>query len=237
MKKGVVKPWVSCHSSPVFAIKKPMKLGETIQQWRTLVDLRACNAALVPHRYPVPSTSEIFATLSPDFKVYSGFGACDGFLQVPVDESTFDFLAFMSMPVKVGTNIIVETTNKKREVIEPNVYSQFTFCVLPQGSQFSPSIFTEELISTTAKGLPEYWNVNVFVFVDDICIGSEDYDTHLKIFRKLAAALYNDGWTLAHHKTSFMKQSLRFLGLVISSIKVPVDGDNADEATCKIWGD
>ena len=237
MKKGVVKPWVSCHSSPVFAIKKPMKPGEVIQRWRTLVDLRACNAALVPHRYPVPSTSEIFASLSPDFKVFSGFDACDGFFQVPVDESTFDFLAFMSMPVKVEEEIVVETTNGKREVIEPNVYSQFTFCVLPQGSQFSPSIFTEELISTIAKGLPEYWNVNVFVFVDDICIGTEDYDTHLVIFRKLAAALYNDGWTLARQKTSFMKESLRFLGLVISSVKVPEDGDNVDDACCKIWGD
>jgi hypothetical protein len=106
MKKGVVKPWVSCHSSPVFAIKKPLTPGETIQRWRTLVDLRTCNPALVSHRYPVPSTSEIFASLSPDFKVFSGFDACDGFFHVPVDESTFDFLAFMNMPVNVDEEII-----------------------------------------------------------------------------------------------------------------------------------
>ena len=43
--------------------------------------------------------------------MFSGFDACDGFFQVPVDESIFDFLTFMSMSVKVGKEIVVDTTN------------------------------------------------------------------------------------------------------------------------------
>ena len=235
MKRGHVQPWVSQYSSPVFAIRKPLKPGETVQRWRTLVDLRACNAALVPHRYPVPSTSEIFGSLSPKFKVFSGFDACDGFFQVPVSSDTFQFLAFMSMPITVKERIITEVGGK-REVIEPGTFSQFCFKVLPQGSQFSPSIFSEELVKSISRHVPEF-GVNCFVFVDDICLATVDYESHLKLFMKLAKALYEDGWTLSKSKTSFMKRSLKFLGLVISSVKVPDDEDNDEDADCKIWGD
>ena len=235
LKKGHVQPWVSQYSSPVFCIRKPLKPGETVQRWRTLVDLRACNAALIPHRYPVPSTSEIFASLSPKFKVFSGFDACDGFFQVPVSSDTFKFLAFMSMPVTVKDKIITDVGGK-REVIDPGTYSQFCFKVLPQGSQFSPSIFSEELVKSISRHVPEF-GVNCFVFVDDICLATVDHESHLKLFLKLAKALYEDGWTLARTKTSFMKRSLKFLGLVISSVKVPDDEDDDEDADCKIWGD
>jgi hypothetical protein len=75
LKKGHVQPWVSQYSSPIFCIRKPLKPDETVQRWRTLVDLSACNATLIPHRYPLPSTSEIFGSLSPKFKIFSGFDA------------------------------------------------------------------------------------------------------------------------------------------------------------------
>jgi transposase InsO family protein len=66
---------------------------------------------------------------------------------------------------------------------------------------------------------------NVFVYVDDIVICSEDLESHLDLLEKVAAKLVNAGLKANLDKSKFCKKELRYLGYVLDEQGLRTDPD------------
>ena len=245
VEKGIISPYQSAYASPLFLVKKPMKLpgdpdyeksggANQIQKWRTILDLRACNRSLKPVRYPQTSTQEVFESISPSFKIFSGVDLKSAFFQIGCSERVKKYLTFMSHPVVIPEDISIPMTDGTRNEVKAQTATQFCFNRLPQGLLHSPSTFAAALRKTLQEGCPQYFDVNIFQFADDILIASVDHQQHYEILHSMFRALDAGGWTLARNKSHLFQRSMQFLGLVISSAGVDEDGNTG---MCQLYGD
>lgn len=57
---------------------------------------------------------------------------------------------------------------------------------------------------------------HVFVYMDDIIIMSEDFDHHLYLIAEIFKRLNNAGFKANSDKSQFCRESIEFLGMVLS---------------------
>ncbi|MCP3667793.1 MAG: DDE-type integrase/transposase/recombinase, partial [Gammaproteobacteria bacterium] len=95
----------------------------------------------------------------------------------------------------------------------------FEFNVLPFGLTSAPASF-QRLMEVTLAGMQ--WK-NVLVYIDDICIFSPDFETHLKDIEQVLSRLSAAGLKLKPSKCHFGCAEIPFLGHVISAAGVRPD--------------
>lgn len=66
---------------------------------------------------------------------------------------------------------------------------------------------------------------HVFVYLDDIVIVTEDFDTHISTLEEVVNRLNTAGLTISKEKCNFCRPQLKYLGYVIDVNGLHVDND------------
>jgi len=98
-------------------------------------------------------------------------------------------------------------------------FGQFKFRVMPFGLTGALGTFQDAMNSTLAPFLRKF----VLVFFDDILIFSSSYEEHLHHLQLVFQQLQDHDWKIKLSKCEFAKQSIAYLGYVITPAGVTID--------------
>ena len=158
--------------------------------YRFVVDFRGLNQLIELDATPIPTTEEALDSIGSSKPAY--FTTLDlqsGFYQVVLDPQSRQYTAFRC---HLGL---------------------WEFKRLPMGLRNSPTTF-QRLMEAVLHGLT--WKHSL-VYMDDICVFSVDFETHLKHLSEVFERLAQAGLKLRPDKCQFAMPKIHYLGHVISS--------------------
>ena len=161
---------------------------------RFCVDYRKVNAVTKKDVYPLPRVDDILDTLG-KAKYFSTLDLSSGYWQIKMDPATREKSAF--------------TTH----------CGLFEFLRMPFGLCNSPATF-QRLMQTILAGLE--WK-SCYVYIDDILVFSKTWEEHLAHLQEVFDRLHKAGLTLKPIKCSFLRESVPFLGHIISQRGIQPD--------------
>jgi hypothetical protein len=100
-------------------------------------------------------------------------------------------------------------------------FGLYEYLVMPFGLTNAPATF-QELINDT---LQEYLDDFATAYLDDVLIFSKIYEEHMEYIRKVLHKLKEKDLPVKLSKCEFHKQSIHFLGYVVSNKGIRVDPD------------
>jgi hypothetical protein len=161
---------------------------------RFCVDYRRLNFITKKDVYPLPRIDDSLAVLSGNVW-YSSLDLAAGYHQVPLGENSKDKSAFIT---------------------ESGLYQ---WNVMAFGLCNAPATF-QRLMDAVLAGLK--WKT-LLVYMDDICVFSKDFDTHLKDLKDVFIRLEEANLKLKPSKCHIFQKKLKFLGHVISGEGISPD--------------
>jgi len=159
---------------------------------RLCVDLRPLNARVERQRYSFPVIEECLSRLASK-NVFTLLDLRDGFHQIRVHPDSTKFFSFAT----------------------PD--GQFEYTRLPFGYCESPAEFQKRLIQVLQSFIR---NDEILVYIDDILIPSVSVAENLQTLRKVMLVLKQYGFELNLKKCLFLRQSVEFLGYIVSPGKI-----------------
>ena len=181
LSEGVIRESDSPYNFPLICV--PKKDGS----WRIVIDYRKLNSSTIPDRYPAHNLRDIMAEIGQN-KYFSSLDLLQGFLQVPLEESSRKLTAFST----------------------PS--GHWEYVRMPFGLKQSPITFTR-LVNSVFKGL---LGNGVHVYMDDILVCSKTLQEHLEKLRQIFLRLRDANLKVKLKKCSFVRKELIYLGHVIS---------------------
>lgn len=163
---------------------------------RFCLDSRKLNSVTKKDAYKLPYISDILDNLK-NAKFLSSIDLSKAFWQVCISEADRDKTAFY-IPGR-GT---------------------YRFVTMPFGLTNAPAT-QQRLVDQLFYG-PEFEN-KVFVFLDDIVIVSEDFESHIALLLKVYNKLKMANLTINLAKSVFFRNELKYLGYVVNSKGLHVD--------------
>jgi hypothetical protein len=163
---------------------------------RMCVDYRDLNRITVKNRYALPRVDELFDRLK-GAKYFSKVDLRSGYHQVRIHEEDIHKTAFRTR------------------------YGHYEFLVLPFGLTNAPATFMHLMQSLFGAQLDHF----VIVFLDDILIFSKSLAEHKQHVRKVLAILRENKLYAKESKCEFFKQSISFLGHVVSQHGISMETD------------
>lgn len=171
-------------SSPLLIVKKKNPSGDPRKQkYRLVVDYRELNANLKYPRYKLPIIQHLLDKLRGN-KIFTTLDFHASFWQLALPPELRDMTTF-------------STQN-----------GNFRFVCLPQGINMASERFSQ----LADQILGPISHLCAASFVDDICVGSGNYDQMLDKLRQLFERFRLFGITLNPEKCTFMKPEITFLG-------------------------
>jgi hypothetical protein len=161
---------------------------------RMCIDYRQLNSITIPNKYPLPRIDELLDQLH-GAKFFTSLDLWSGYHQMAVDPASQDYTAFRTR------------------------YGLYSFNVLPFGLSGAPSAFME-LMNDVLK---PYLDKFVVVFLDDCCIYSKTAEEHVEHVRLVLEALNQAGLKVKASKCDFARNSVGFLGFLVTSEGLKVD--------------
>jgi hypothetical protein len=174
------------------------------QSWRPYVDYRHLNALTIKSKYPLPVIDELLDELH---------GAC----------------WFSKLDLHVGYHQIRLTEGDEHKTAFHTHHGHFEFTVMAFGLTRAPAMFQVEMNRTLAPLLRKC----VVVFFDDICIYIKSFPEHIQHLAAVLKLLDTNQWKVKLSKCSFARQSINYLGHVISPAGVATDQSKID--TVRDW--
>jgi hypothetical protein len=156
--------------------------------WRFCVDYRQLNAITVKNKYPLPVVDELLDELA-GASYFTKLDCRSGYHQIRVAAGDEHKTAF-------------KTHN-----------GLFEFKVMPFGLSCAPATFQGAMNIILAPLLRKC----VLVFMDDILIYSKTWSDHVVHVEQVLKILQENNFLLKRSKCEFGKQSLEYLGHVISA--------------------
>ena len=169
---------------------------------RMCIDYRQLNAISVPNKYPLPRIDELLDQLH-GAKYFTSLDLWSGYHQMAVDPASQDYTSFRTR------------------------YGLYAFTVLPFGLSGAPSAFME-LMNNVLK---PYLDKFVVVFLDDCCIYSRTAEEHVEHVRLVLDALNEAGLKVKASKCDFARNSVGFLGFLVTSEGLKVDPKKIEAVT------
>ena len=163
---------------------------------RMCIDYRALNKITIKNKYPLPRVDELFDRLH-GAKWFSKIDLRSGYHQV-----------------RIHSDDVPKTAFRTR-------YGHFEFLVLPFGLTNAPATFMHLMNQV----LRPYLDSFVVVFLDDILIYSKTLDEHKKHVQAVLQVLRENKLYAKQSKCEFFKQSVSFLGHVISAHGISMEAD------------
>ncbi len=162
--------------------------------YRFCVDYRKLNENTVKDRYPLPRIDETIDSLH-GAMYFSTLDLASGYWQIELDEESKPKTAF--------------TTE----------FGHFEFNRMPFGLQGAPSSF-QRLMNHIFR---EELNMFVLVYLDDIIVFSRNLDDHFRHLETVFQRLREAGLKLKLKKCSFVKDSVHYLGHIVSASGLATD--------------
>ncbi|HYN44598.1 MAG TPA: reverse transcriptase domain-containing protein [Candidatus Limnocylindrales bacterium] len=155
--------------------------------WRFCVDYSKLNKNVPRDSFPLPNVDDHLDRLG-KAKIFTVIDLASGFWQIPIDENDKEKLAFITP------------------------FGTYEWNYMPFGFVNAPSIF-QRAISETLD--PELY-ISCLVYVDDIIIFSDDFDSHILDLDRVFKLLGDYHWRIKLSKCQFACESINYLGHRIS---------------------
>ena len=156
---------------------------------RFCIDYRKLNAVTKKDAFPLPRISSILDKMNGK-KLFSSLDLFSGFWQIKLDSRTKEKTAF----------------------ILDDPPSLYEWEVLSMGLANSPSTFQRLMLNVLRPVLGR----TVYVYLDDILVFSDNLEDHLKHIREVFDLLRAAGLKLKLKKCEFLKDSVSYLGHIIT---------------------
>ncbi|XP_017478435.1 PREDICTED: uncharacterized protein K02A2.6-like [Rhagoletis zephyria] len=173
----------------VSAWSSPMRLVVKPNNVRLCLDARRLNEVTKKHAYPLPSIDGIFSRL-PSANIITKLDLKDVYWQIELSPESKPLTAF-TVPGR----------------------PLYQFKVMPFGLCNAPSTMCRLMDEI----LPPDLRHCVFGYLDDLCIVSEDFSSHLTVLVRLAEQFRKANLTLNIDKSQFCVTSINYLGYIIGS--------------------
>ena len=161
------------------------------QTWRLVIDYKKLNLVTIPDCYPFPNIEIMLQTLGAGYSYFSKLDLKSGFGQLPINSKDCYKTAFITP------------------------FELFEWLVLPQGLRNSPPSF--QRIMNNILGI---FSDFCLVYIDDIIIFSRNFDEHLSHLNKVLYTLRQHNLILHPNKCEIAKQTVEYLGHLISSTSI-----------------
>ena len=164
--------------------------------WRLCIDYRKLNQVARTTAFPLPRISDILSVLH-EKTYFSSLDLVKGFWQIPLDEESQEKTGFVTF------------------------FGQFKFTRLPFGLATAPGAFQQRV----AKALgPLNWT-EAMVYIDDILVFSNDFETHLQSLEQVFLRLNKVNMKAKLKKCEWARSELLYLGHIINRQGIKVDPD------------
>ncbi len=167
---------------------------------RFCVDYRKLNSLTKKDSFPLPRIDDTLDRLHGK-KFFTTLDLASGYWQIELDESSKEKTAF---------------------IVENNLYEfnrmAFGLCNAPATFQRLMNFVLRDVLGKKA-----------LVYLDDVIIFSETFEDHLNDIREVFDLIRNAGLKLKRKKCQFIKESVNYLGHIISSTGIAPDPDKIDK--------
>ncbi|CAG2246897.1 unnamed protein product [Mytilus edulis] len=169
--------------------------------WRLCIDFRNLNKQSILRQYPLPRLDDVFDAIGQsNAKIYSRLDLTMAYYQMPMDEDSKHKTAF---------------------VTHDNLYQ---FKRMPYGLNNACQSF-QSLMTQVLRGLT--WK-HCLVYVDDVIIWSENFESHLQHLDLIFKRLKEANLKLRPNKCDFAKSEILYLGHIISKEGIKVDSSKTN---------
>ena len=194
LQLGVIEHSNSPMSSLFMIVpKKPDRFGNP--RHRLVLDYRRVNKLIKGDSYPLPNINEILDQLR-DSKYFSTFDLAHGYYQIEVKKEDRWKTAFAT----------------------PG-FGHYQFRRVPMGLKSSPACF-ERMLETVLNGLNL---IKMFIYLDDVIVPAKSLPDNNRKVRLLLDRLRAANLVLQPDKVQLLKDSVTFLGHVVSEKGVSPD--------------
>lgn len=187
LKNGIIRPSRSPYNNPIWVVDKKGKDDRGNALKRLVIDFRKLNQKTIDDKYPIPDVTSILSNLG-KAKFFTTLDLKSGFHQITLAERDREKTAF-----SVGNG-------------------KYEFCRLPFGLKNAPSIFQRAIDDV----LREQIGKSCYVYVDDVIIFSENENDHVNHIAWVLGKLYEANMRVSREKSHFFKESVEYLGFVVS---------------------
>ena len=161
---------------------------------RLVVDFRKLNTVTQPDPYPMPSMKDLIATIGSK-KIYSTVDLQQGFLQIPLAPESRPLTAFSTS------------------------HGRYHYLRMPFGLKSSPVTFVRLMDLV----LGDLMSKGVFVYIDDLIIGSNSIEEHMELLKEVLTRLRKAGLKLKLEKCKFLQRKIDYLGHTLSENGIQVN--------------
>ena len=184
--KGWIQPSSSPWASPILFVEK-----DGGSKLRMCTDLRNLNALTKKDAFPLPRL-DLALHRAAKAKIFSKIDLASGFHQIEVYPPHRELTAFV-LP----------------EAVKGSAFWEWR--VMPFGLVNAPATF-QRAMSLALKGCEDC----SIVYIDDVLVFSLDREQHLLHLKRVFDALQQQGYHVRLEKCTFLQDSVKFLGHVIS---------------------
>lgn len=183
---GIIRPSRSEFNSPIWIVPKKQDASEK-KKFRLVVDFRKLNEKTISDRYPMPEISTILDQLKGN-AYFTTLDLASGFHQIKMREKDAKKTAF-------------SVNNGKYEFVR-----------MPFGLRNAPSIFQRAMDDVLRKHIGK----RCYVYMDDVVVFGRTLEESLTNIRLVLETLNEANLKVQLDKSEFLKQSVEFLGYIIT---------------------
>lgn len=154
---------------------------------RLCIDYRALNNVTISDKFPLPNLQDTIFGLR-GARYFTKLDLVKAYYQIPVEEESKKYTAFASAK------------------------GLWQFARLPFGLKNAPSAFQRE-IAAVLGAVP---SKNVLVYLDDILVINDTFNSHVKLVGEVLEALAGNGMRVNRDKCEWVRSEVEYLGHVVS---------------------
>ena len=188
-KSGIIEEVTSENTGKIIHTSPIIIVPKKNGRYRMAVDYRQLNKNLKVTTFPLPNVKDCIERLGSK-KFFSSLDITSAFNQLELNDDTKRLCGFVTLGKRYLTNR------------------------MPFGAHPCPSIF-QQFIMRALKNIDED---NCIVYMDDILIASENFDSHLKDLEQVFYELHRHGFKLSPKKCEFCLQTVEYLGFQVGKI-------------------
>lgn len=166
----------------------PKKGCKDLSEYRLVIDYRKLNDVVKEDKFPIPNIDDILDGLSQS-KFFSTLDLNQGYYQVPLEESSRPCTAFSTSE------------------------GHFQLKVMPMGLKTSPSSFSRMMLNAFRDLIGKA----CYIYLDDIIVFGKDLKQHTENLKLVFDRLKSVNLQLKPSKCKFFRESVTYLGHLISS--------------------
>ena len=164
---------------------QPIMIPKSDGSWRLTSNLKPLNKSVKYQKFDIPKEEELVREAA-EYKVFTKLDCAKGYWQIPLDVNSREYTAFS-----------VERDGKRQ---------QYQYKVMPMGLVDSGFTYQKHMHHVLGD------LVNVFVYIDDILVASDDDEEHVKLLAEVFQRLKTFNIKVKITKCEFFKKEVEFLG-------------------------